>query len=210
MDIPIHVAATGFVCNVTLYIDSKIQKQFQTRRYRMMLGTVCFLFSLFFHLLLDAVPHYDFMFEFFIFYKFFGFLKLSLIVRAFGVLLKFSILTIPVVIMFLYLTKDHLMIALVSIIGGIYPDIEKTAYLVLHIPRYLIIFRNHSCSYSPTGWESEHKLLLIVIEVCLFVVLLIGLYWIARHRGQVRYTGMSKQVIFQVFARKKMRIGKLF
>jgi hypothetical protein len=158
-----------------------------------MLGTVCFLFSLFFHLLLDAVPHYDFMFEFFIFYKFFGFLKLSLIVRAFGVLLKFSILTIPVVIMFLYLTKDHLMIALVSIIGGIYPDIEKTAYLVLHIPRYLIIFRNHSCSYSPAGWESEHKLFLIITELFLFGALLIGFYWIARCRNQSMISSHNKR-----------------
>jgi hypothetical protein len=205
MDIPIHVAAAGFVCNVTLYIDSKSQKQFQTRRYRMTLGTACFLFSLFSHLLLDIVPHYDFMYESFIFYQFFDFLKLSLIVKAFAVLLKISILTIPVVILFLYLTKDHLMIALVSIIGGIYPDIEKTAYLVLHIPHDLIIFRNHSCSFSPTGWESEHKLLLIVIEVCLYVALLIGLYWIAHCRGQVRYTGITYQAVFQAFERKMRR-----
>jgi hypothetical protein len=178
MDIPIHIAAAAFVCNVTLYADSKIQKNNSSKKSSVRLCMICFVLSLFSHLLLDAAPHYDFI------YKILRFSMLPQFFRYGWVLFKVGVFTLPVVIMFLYLTRDHWLIALVSIFGSVYPDIEKGAYLNLFIPKYLIIFRHHSCSYSPAGWESEHKLFLIIAELCLFVVLLIGLYWVARYRNQ--------------------------
>ena len=187
MDIPIHVATAAFVCNVTLYADSKIQKDYSSKEWGFLPGTICFLLSLFSHLLLDAVPHYDFI------YKIFRLPMLPQFLSYGWALFKVGVFTLPVIFIFLYLTRDHWLIALISIFGSVYPDIEKGIYLNLHIPKYLIIFQNHSCSYSPADWESEHKLFLIITELCLFGALLIGLYWIARCRNQSMISSHSER-----------------
>lgn len=176
MNIPVHVAAAAVVCNATLYVNMRFQKSEPSKERLIMLGTLCFVVSLFSHLLLDVVPHYDFLYKI---------LPLPMLPKIWGwawATFKVGVVTFPVVILFLYLTRDHLIITLVSLLGSIYPDIEKALYLNLHIPKYLVIFRQHSCSYSPDGWESTHKLLLSAIEIVLLVILMVGFYWIARCR----------------------------
>lgn len=174
MDLPVHVATGVFLGNAIFYVDTRFQQQQSpSRRQNVELGIAIFLVGALSHLILDAAPHYDWLF----YVKIFSPLPYWWIIPQ-------ILATIPVLLITFYVHRDHLMVALVSVMGGVYPDIEKGAYLNFHLPRYLVLFRSHSCSYSPAGWETKHKFFLIIAEVCLFGFLLAGIYWTARHRNQ--------------------------
>ncbi len=179
MDIPVHVATAACLCSVTLYADSRIRKYSLSTRRSVGLGSVCFALGAFFHLMLDAVPHYD------IVYKILQFSSLPHYLGGMLAIFKVAALTLPVILLFLYLTSDHWLIALVAVLGGIYPDIEKALYLNLPYPRELVLFKFHSLAYSSDGWESEHKFFLVVVEVCVLLISLAGLYWSASRRKQL-------------------------
>ena len=86
--------------------------------------------------------------------------------------------------------RDHPIIALISLLGGIYPDLEKLAYFDFHLPREFVTFRYHSCYLSPwRPWELEHKTFLIVFEVLLLPALLLLTHWITcqRHKQSGRF-----------------------
>ena len=80
--------------------------------------------------------------------------------------------TVPVLICAFLLMKDYWLIVAIAILGGVYPDIEKLAYLDLHLPKALVLFPWHSCFLSGRPWEYAHKDFLIVTEICLFVLML--------------------------------------
>jgi nitrogen fixation-related uncharacterized protein len=193
MDLPVHVAAGALVGNTILYIaDNKLKRQPLSQKQHIEVCLACFFWGVLSHLFLDAIPHYDWLF----YVKIFSPLPFWWLIPQF-------LTTIPVLMITFYVTRDHWGIALVSVLGGVYPDIEKLMYLDFHLPQYLVVFRKHSCYLSQwTPLELRYKSFLIVFEVGLFFVLLGGLYWAARCRGQTRYTGMSKQLIFQIFTRK--------
>jgi hypothetical protein len=122
------------------------------------------------------MPHYDWLF----YVKIFSPLP-------FWWLLPQILVSFPALLITFYYARDSWIIAVVSVLGGIYPDIEKLAYVDFHLPQYFVLFRNHSCALSQwTPWELEHKTFLIVFEVCLFLVLLVGICWAARCRKQLR------------------------
>ena len=188
MDLPIHVAAGALVGNTILYIvDNTFKRQTLSQKQHIEVGLACFFWGILSHLFLDAVPHYDWLF----YVKTFSPLPYGWIIPQF-------LATIPVLIITFYAMRDHWVIAMVSLLGGVYPDIEKLIYLDLHLPQYLVVFRKHSCDLSQwTALELEYKSFLVVFEVGLFFVLLGGLYWVARCRGQARYTGITSQAVFQ-------------
>ena len=200
MDLPVHAAAGALVGNTILYVvDNKLKRQTLSQKQHIEVSFAFFFWGVLSHLFLDAVPHYDWLFH----VKTFSPLPFWWLIPQF-------LATIPVLIITFYVMRDHWVIAMVSLLGGVYPDIEKLIYLDLHLPQYLILFRNHSCDLSQwTPLELEYKSSLIVFEVGLFFVLLGGLYWVAHCRGQVRYTGITYQTVFQAFARK-IRDQELF
>ena len=200
MDLPVHVTAGALVGTTILYImDNKVRKRPFSQKQYIKVGLACFFWGILTHLFLDAVPHYDWLF----YVKTFSPLPCWWLIPQF-------LTTIPVLIITFYVMRDHWGIAVVSVLGGVYPDIEKLMYLDFHLPRYLTVFRNHSCYLSQwTPLELEYKSFLIVFEVGLFFVLLGGIYWTARCREQRKYAGMRYQSVFQAFVRK-MRIGELF
>jgi len=176
MDLSLHIAAAAWTCSATLYGESRLQKRSLSRGWSIALGIVCFFLSLYTHLLLDLIPHYDFV------YKFLRFPWLPHLVGFGWTLFKVGVTTCPVVFLFLALNSDHPVIALAAIAGGIYPDIEKTLYLHEGLPRWFVISPRHSGAYSPVGWEYTHKFLITGLEVSLFVMFIAGMYWFARWR----------------------------
>jgi hypothetical protein len=179
MDLPVHAAVGALVGNTILYgVDNIFKRQTLSQKQHIEVGLACFFWGILSHLFLDAVPHYDWLF----YVKTFSPLPFWWFIPQF-------LTTIPVLIITFYVMRDHWMIAMISVVGSVYPDIEKLIYFDLHLPQYLVVFRRHSCYLSQwTLWELEHKNLLITAEVGLVIVSLIGLYWLTRCRRQLRHT----------------------
>ncbi len=187
MDLPVHIATGALIGNIALYADSKFRQQPPSTWHRVELGTACFLLGVLSHLFEDAVPHYDWLFYVRLFHPL---PYWWLIPQAIGSLL--------VLLIVFHVARDHRIITIVAIIGGIYPDLEKLAYLDFHLPQSLVIFRKHSCYLSQwTPWELEHKTFLIVFEVFLLIALLVGNAWVALKRRNLQ--NFITQ-IFEIFA----------
>ncbi|MCP4398926.1 MAG: hypothetical protein GY801_16705 [bacterium] len=171
MDLPAHVAAGALTASIILYAESKHNRDRGDRTYMVKLGMACFLWGTLEHLILDALPHYDWLFKV-TFFKPLPYYWMHPQILT----------TVPVLIAAFILMKDYWMIAVISVLGGVYPDIEKLAYLDLHIPKFFVLFRRHSCSLSGRPWEYAHKDFLIVTEICVFVLMMGGMWWFAKHR----------------------------
>ena len=143
---------------------------------------VCFSLSVASHLFLDMLPHYNFV------YKFVTFSCLPYLLRCCWALMKLALLVLPVFIMLLAFPRNAWVFLGVSLLGGAYPDIEKGMYLHHVLPRFLVIFRAHSCSYSSAGWETEYNAWLIGSEIVLYFTLL----WILSHPFRQRIDMAAK------------------
>ncbi len=191
MDIPVHVAAAAFTCNATLYFEAKLHVRLNSRERNILIGTFCFLIAALSHLFLDLVPHYDVLYKVDILpavlfvYIPTGIWKLFII----------GILTFPVIAMFWYLTREHPIPMLCAIFGGLYPDFEKGAYFSSLLPRKFVLFPQHSCYFSPDGWESDHIGFLVVSEILLFMALLAGIYWLANKAKQLQKFGETQTTV---------------
>jgi hypothetical protein len=119
-------------------------------------------------------------------FKVFRFSWLPHVWRLGWELCKIGVTTFPVVWLFLSLNRDRWVMALVSLFGGVYPDIEKTLYLHWGLPRWLVIAPWHSCTYSPLGWEYHHKYFVTGFELGLFALLVGGMYWLSQRRRHLR------------------------
>lgn len=173
MDLPIHLATGALVGSTVLYIEQTMSHNPNSPRQMVKTGVACFLLGVISHLLLDAVPHYDWLFYITIFKP-----------LPFWWLIPQAIAAAPVVVVTWYILRDHRVIAMISLLGGIYPDLEKLAYFDFHLPRELVIFEQHSCYLSQwTPWTLEHKTALIVFEVLLLPMLLMLTYWISVQRN---------------------------
>ena len=176
MDLPVHVAAGALTGNVILYIEAKYNRTRDDTRYLSKLGLACFLWGVLGHLFIDALPHYDWLFK----VEFFKPLPYYWMFPQF-------VTAVPVLILSLLLMKDYWLIAVIAILGGVYPDIEKLAYfsfdsLGLTWPRALVLFPWHSLALSGRPWEHAHKEFLIVTEIVVFFVIIGAMWWFTRHR----------------------------
>ena len=185
MDLPLHVATGAFVGNALLYADQRFRKSPPSRKEQIKLGIAGFLLGVLSHLFWDTVPHYDWLFYVHIFKP-----------LPFFWLIPQILTTIPVLIFVYHLHREHWLLMMVSVFGGVYPDIEKLAYFDLHIPRTLTLFRRHSCYLTQwTPWELAHKEFLIWFEVWMFFAILIGSYWIALRTKQLHETRVYSLII---------------
>ncbi|GAK55234.1 hypothetical protein U27_02066 [Candidatus Vecturithrix granuli] len=174
MDLPIHLATGALVGSVVLYVDQTMPHNSNSPRQLVKVGVACFLLGVLSHLLLDAMPHYDWLFYITIFKPLPFWWHIPQVIAA-----------IPVVAFTWYMLHDHSVIAMISLLGGIYPDLEKLAYFDFHLPRELVIFEQHSCYLSQwRSWELAHKTFLIVFETLLLLTLLMLAYWISVQRNK--------------------------
>ncbi len=191
MHIPTHIITAAVVCNTVLYLDKKTLVQGDSTTRSLKVGILCVLLSLLSHLLLDAIPHNNGGYALFNLYMFPFLLRFPLR------FLVMSLFLVPVSLFFLYLTRDHEVLALLSLIGEIYPDAEKALYLYKSLPRFLVLFPGHSYAYSPNGWESDYKWTLIGLELCLFMMLARGVVWIVQCRTP-QYPKFSCTLLFNL------------
>lgn len=177
MDFPVHVAAGALAGNVLLYVHARQAGSSGelTQADTLKLGTAGCLFGVLTHLLLDAMPYYDWLFR----------------VEIFKPLPQWWLFppiltTLPVIVIVLYLNSDARIVAELSMLGGMYPDIEKLAYFDAGLPRFLVLFPFHSCRLSKSEWEFAHKHELIVMEICLFALIMGMIYWLAAERTRMQ------------------------
>ncbi len=174
MDLPIHLATGALVGSAILYVEHTTPHTQDSAQHWAKVGVACFLLGVLSHLLLDAMPHYDWLFYITIFKPF-----------PFWWHIPQAIGAAPVVLFAWYILRDHPVIAMISLLGGIYPDLEKLAYFDFYLPRELVIFKQHSCYLSQwTPWTLEHKTALIVFEVLLLPTLLMLAYWFSVQRSK--------------------------
>jgi hypothetical protein len=200
MDMPIHLAAAACVGQATLCIEQRFQKQLPSKERAIILGMVCFSLSVASHLFLDMLPHYNFV------YKILTFYFLPYLLRCCWTLSKNALLILPIFTMLLAFPRRSLVMLGIALLGGIYPDIEKGMYLYHLLPRSLVIFRNHSCSYSSAGWETEYKVWLIGIEIVLYLTLL----WILSRplRRRIQIETRSEKGLLSLFRQVAMIINQ--
>ena len=173
MDFPVHVAAGALVGNVLLYAHARQTglSDNLTQSDMLKLGTAGCLFGILSHLLLDALPYYDWLFYIELFKP-----------LPYGWAIPTTLTTLPVILVTLHLNKDARVVAELSMFGGMYPDIEKLAYFDAGLPRFLVLFPFHSCRLSKSAWDFAHKQELIVMEICLFALIMGMIYWLAAER----------------------------
>lgn len=206
MDMPIHLAAAACVGQATLFIEKRFPKQTSSTEHAIVLGMVCFSLGVASHLFLDMLPHYNFV------YKFVTFSCLPYLLKCCWALMKLALLILPILLMLLAFPRRNWISLGASLLGGMYPDIEKGMYLHHILPRFLVIFRAHSCSYSSAGWETEYKAWLIGSEIVLYFTLL----WILSRpfRQRIRMETSSEKgllpLLHQVFVIVSQSLEELY
>lgn len=196
MDLPLHVATGAVIGNALLYHQVKRGKVHITRKEQITLALTAFLAGIVSHLFWDWLPHYDWLFYIEVFKP-----------LPFHWLIPQAITTLPVMLWNVYLNRDAWPLAAIAMFGGIYPDVEKLLYFDFHLPRLLVIFRQHSCYLTPwRPWELAHKNLLVVFEVVTFLLLLGIMYGLARARRQRRTFLMVRGI--QIFPVQKITLKR--
>lgn len=177
MTIHVHIAAAACACNIVLYADSACRQERRSRAQTIFVGAACFLVSLASHFLLDSVPHDN------ILYGLGNVAAFPRIIRAAWFLVKIGSVAIPLLALSVYLTRDHWLMACITVAGSLYPDVEKTLYLRSILPRSWVVFPWHSLSYSPLIYGRFDRLFWISVEFGTFLMLLAGLFWAASRRN---------------------------
>lgn len=187
MDLPIHIATGALVGSAVLYVEQTTSHNQNSPRQWGKTGVACFLLGVFSHLLLDTIPHYDWLFYITVFKP-----------LPFWWLIPQVIAAVPVVFFTWRVLRDHPVIAAISLLGGIYPDLEKLAYFDFSLPRELVIFEQHSCYLSQwTPWEREYKTALVVLEVLLLPMVLMVTYWISVQRTKHSFSTKHFEVTYE-------------
>lgn len=195
MDFPVHVAASVCVGQALIYARYRLSCEHAINTNQdLMFATVCVLVGMASHLILDAIPHDNFLYGAGRFGR-----HLPYVVRKALQAPKILLITLPVFLISWKHARQHWFLMLLTLSGGLYPDIEKAAYLHSAYPRALVLFPWHSCSYSPVGWEVEYHHLLIVMEMLVYIGLLIALHWLCRRTQCVRHTPGSREIHTQLF-----------
>ncbi len=163
MDLPVHIAGGAFAGNMILHCSRYSGRHLPSDSFKM--GMACFLAGVYSHLLLDALPYYDWIFHIPIFSELPG-----------KWLWRQVAATVPVIIMILVFSRRHWFLSLVSMNGGLYPDLEKLLYFDFHLPKAFVVFPYHSCRLSDSAWEKAHEFHLIVFEIALFALLMTGIF----------------------------------
>ena len=122
-------------------------------------SVACVLLSLESHLVLDAIPHYNWI----VYLKWFRGLPLHGFIRE-------AVLASPIVALAFYLGRGHSVLTGACLLASIYPDIEKFVYCDLHGPKALILFRIHSLQFSANNGGLSHPAL-IALELSILATL---------------------------------------
>jgi len=176
MDLPLHIVTGAVIGNALLYHEVTRRKIDFTRTERVKLATAAFLIGVVSHLFWDWMPHYDWLFS----VELFKPLPLHWLIPQ-------ILTTLPVILVNLYLNRDAWPLAAIAMFGGMYPDVEKLCYFDFNLPRFLIMFRQHSCYLTQwRPWELAHKQFLVVFEIVAFLILLAVMYALTQARRRQR------------------------
>jgi hypothetical protein len=139
-------------------------------------GVVCWFLAAGSHLLLDAIPHYNWI-------VYMNWLR----DLPFHWLIRNAVFAIPMVWIGWHTGRDHWVILGLGLFGGMYPDFEKVAYVDFHIPQQLVLFPGHSLELSghTGGWPRG---VLVAIELALILGCVAATVVLYRRRRPVMAT----------------------
>lgn len=183
MDFPVHVAAAACVGQALIYARHRIGAEHETNTEQdLMFATACVMAGMASHLILDAIPHDNFLYAVGRFGRHWPY-----VIRKALQVPKILLITLPEFLIFWKYARQHWFLMSLALGGGLYPDVEKGAYLHSAYPRALVLFPWHSCSYSPAGWEVEYRHILIAVEMLVYLSLLVALVWLGRRTRYVQH-----------------------
>ena len=124
------------------------------------------------HVLLDLVPHYNWVAN--------GSLFLG--VRD-GWYYRETVALLPVAVILLVLGRRNLLAASVGMIAALYPDLEKVAYLAFGIPDRFVLFGWHSrvLSSNQSGFP---RWLLSMLDMLILTGCTVALWYCGRRTGE--------------------------
>jgi len=133
-------------------------------------GVSAFAFGTLSHLVLDEMPHNNWI------------VHLDWFPGVpFAWLLNQVVCALPFAIMGWLVGRDHLLILGCGMVGGMYPDFEKVAYLDLQMPKEFVLFHAHSLKLSSNhgDWPFSQ---LVTLEVALVIAFVAGTLALASKR----------------------------
>jgi hypothetical protein len=168
MNTPTHLAAGALVAQAALATTTGISNRWA----KQIVMPATFVGAVFAHLALDEIPHYNWI----VYLTWFHSLPFHWLIRE-------AVFALPVVLIALYCGRDRWVLTCFALLGSMYPDLEKVAFVDFHIPKSLVIFRAHSLQLSGHT-AGLPQWLLITLELSVLAVLIAGGVAIYRHRRQ--------------------------
>src|SRR5258708_6280529 len=170
MNTPAHVMAGAFVAQTMMVCRDRYPQRWAA----VACGAAAFALGVASHLFLDSLPHNNWI----VYLNWFPGVP-------FHWLLCEALCALPVVIVGAYAGRDHPAILLLGVLGGMYPDFEKVAYVDFHLPRRLVMFPAHSLQLSShhcdlAFWKC------VVLETGLILLMVSATVVIARCRLKMR------------------------
>ena len=141
-----------------------------TRNQKLIAASACIFVTPVLHLLLDEIPHYNWIVYLHGFERFHH----HWLIREF-------VATIPVAIVGLCFARRIWPWCLLAAFGAMYPDIEKVAAFDFGMPKDLVLFRQHSIHLSTKDYGWPHWLL-IAIESCLIFLFVWRTWRVSKRR----------------------------
>ena len=160
-----HIALSSLACDTAL-LNSKI-RFYSLNKYRYFSALAFFIAGVFLHILIDSLPHFDFLYK----------LKMPLINKWW---LKQSVFAfIYIAVLFPWQSRKFLLVKISAVLGGLYPVAEKLLYFGNILPQNLVVFKHHSMHLSQ---QPDYYLcrVYIVFEIAVAVCALFFAFLIKR------------------------------
>jgi len=176
MTSPTHIAAGALVASAVALWSERWRKG---SRLRVALAlAAAALLAVVVHFLMDLAPHYNWVANNSLFAGY-----------ASGWYYREGAALLPTAALLLILGGRRFWWVLLGIVVGLYPDIEKLAYLALHIPAQFVIFEWHSQALSSHDFGLS-KPLLTAFDIAVLATCLAGV-WRLNRRSTWRDDGLE-------------------
>ncbi len=137
MDVFGHVAISSIMCDA-IFAHKKIRTFFLIPSQYPLAVLLLFLSGAVFHILVDLLPHFDFLYR----------VSVPLVTKWW--MKQLSVAALYFCAMFFITKKSYRTMKLFAIAGGLYPLFEKFLYFVVQLPERYVIFKKHSMHLAQT------------------------------------------------------------
>jgi hypothetical protein len=170
MTAPTHIAAGALIASVVAARTRAWRSGSSARNIIVALAVAVLAVAA--HVLMDLMPHFNWVAHGSLFHD----------VRH-GWYYREAVALIPAAALLLILGRRNLLLVSIGIVAGLYPDIEKLAYLAFHVPDALVFFDWHSRAVSSHDAGLAHWSLSL-FDMCLFGACVAGVWRTSARRSK--------------------------